>query len=239
MERKKTIIRLINYTWNEVQEFTATVPSADREKESLPDDWSAKDHLAHLAHWQIHFNDQLSRKIKSDDPITDLDKENLRIYNLHKNKSWQEVMDMVDDACQGFTRHVKAMSEDDLNSVEIITAISNRPLWRTIMGNTIVHALSHLSMLYSGAGDTDKAVSIQERILDDMQSLDESPRWRGTNIYNLACAYALADKKEKAMYYLKESLSINPELSSWASQDPDLETLRGLPEYRQLFPPTE
>ncbi len=236
MDRKKTIIRLINYSWNELQEYIASIPPEDRQSESTPDNWSAKDHLAHLAHWQIHFNDQLSRKAKSDVQVTDLDKENLRIYNLHKNKSWDDVMSMVDDACQGFTKHLKAMSEDDLNSTEIIQAISNRPLWRTIIGQTIVHILSHLSMLYGKKGELDKSISMQERILEDLQSLDESSKWRAMNIYNIACAYALAGDADNAVRLVGESLKLNPELVGWAQEDPDLAILKGRPDFVSMFP---
>lgn len=236
MDRKKTIIRLINYSWNELQEYIASIPPQIRESESTPENWSAKDHLAHLAHWQIHFNNQLSRKAKPDVQVTDLDKENLRVYNLHKDKTWQEVMNMVDEACQGFTKHLKAMSEDDLNSTEIIRAISNRPLWRTIMGQTLVHILSHLSMLYGKKGDLEKSVSMQERILEDLLSLDDSPKWRAMNIYNVACAYALAGDSVNAIRLVKESLELNQELAGWAQEDPDLASLKSDTEFMSMFP---
>jgi hypothetical protein len=236
MDRKKTIIRLINYSWNELQDYIASIPPEERDLVSAPDSWSVKDHLAHLAHWQVHFNNQLSRKIKSDVQVTDLDKENLRIYNLYKNKSWPDVVSLVDDACQGFTKHLKALSEDDLNSTEIIRSISNRPLWRTIIGQTIVHVLSHLSMLYGSQGKLEKSVRMQECILEDLQSLDDSPKWQAMNIYNIACAYALAGDSRNAIRLVRESLDLNQELTGWAQEDPDLASLKDKPEFLNLFP---
>lgn len=236
MDRKKTITRLINYSWNELQAYIASIPPEERDLVSAPDSWSAKDHLAHLAHWQVHFNNQLSRKAKPDVQVTDLDKENLRIYNLYKNKSWQDVVNLVDDASQGFTKHLKALSEDDLNSTEIIRSISNRPLWRTIIGQTIVHVLSHLSMLYGSQGKLEKSVLMQECILEDLQSLDDSPKWQAMNIYNIACAYALAGDSGNAIRLVRVSLELNPELTGWAQEDPDLVNLKNDPDFMSIFP---
>jgi tetratricopeptide (TPR) repeat protein len=48
-----------------------------------------------------------------------------------------------------------------------------------------------------------------------------------TPCYNLACAYALNNEPEKAMFYLEKAIGINKEVKAWAKNDPDLKNLRG------------
>jgi tetratricopeptide (TPR) repeat protein len=141
----------------------------------------------------------------------------------------------LDDTFQDFSRDLRLLSEEDLQSTTLLPSISNRALWQAIIGNGIVHPLSHLGMVYSERGDRHKTVEIEETILEDLQSLDESSRWRSTNIYNLACAYSLAGFHEKAIEQLKEALQLNPELTEWSTHDPDLAPLRELADYKKLY----
>jgi tetratricopeptide (TPR) repeat protein len=97
------------------------------------------------------------------------------------------------------------------------------------------HPISHFCQLYVEAGKPEKALEIQEKIVDDLQSMDDSPKWRGTNIYNLACIYAIAGKPEKAIDHLKEALRLRTDLTDWSQHDPDFANFRELDDYKMLY----
>lgn len=53
--------------------------------------------------------------------------------------------------------------------------------------------------------------------------------------YNAACFYANIGDKQRALQSLKEAFAVGYEFYEWAKRDPDLETLRGDPEYIELM----
>ena len=53
--------------------------------------------------------------------------------------------------------------------------------------------------------------------------------------YNLACHYALAGEKERAIAGLGAALASNPGLAEWSQQDPDLASIRDEPGYLALY----
>lgn len=236
MDRKKQIIRLINYTQTCMKEFANQIPDEQRKSTGQPDHWTAKDHLAHIAHWKSIFNHRLQKRDKLDKPVTDIDKENARVFEINKNKSWDDVIKMMDTADQDMCHQIRLISEEELNSTTIMPGLQERPLWRALVSDGCTHALSHLGQLYIEAGQPEKSLEMLEKIMEDLQSLDESHKWQGTIIYNLACGYATAGKSEKAIELLKESLQLNPELIGWSTHDPDFNSVREMEEYKNLYP---
>jgi tetratricopeptide (TPR) repeat protein len=237
MERKKQILRLISYTQACLLEFSGQVPEDQRTAVGLVDHWTAKDHLAHIAHWKCVFNHRLQKREKAEKPVIDIDKENAKIFEHYKVKSWEDVIKLLEEADKDFTHQVRLVSEEDLNSTTILPHIQQRPLWQDMVGNGCTHALSHLGMIYVETGHPEKAIDIQNKIMEDLQSLDDSPKWRGTNIYNLACFYGVAGKCEEAVRLLKEALGLNPGLLEWSRHDPDFNAIRGQKEYEELYIP--
>ncbi len=53
--------------------------------------------------------------------------------------------------------------------------------------------------------------------------------------YNLACSLALCKKRPAALQSLRKAVSLGYRDVDWMLQDPDLETLKGDPEFRQLL----
>lgn len=53
--------------------------------------------------------------------------------------------------------------------------------------------------------------------------------------YNLACLNAITGDAKKAMAYLQKAASLDPTVRDWAQRDADLETLRQLPEFKELI----
>ena len=53
--------------------------------------------------------------------------------------------------------------------------------------------------------------------------------------YNLACLFTVNGDQEKALRYLRKAVSMHPQVKEWAGKDPDLENLRSLPAFGDLF----
>lgn len=62
---------------------------------------------------------------------------------------------------------------------------------------------------------------------------------RASTLFNLACYQALLNKDVKEILpNLQEAIRLKPELRENLKTDPDLESLRALPEVQQLINPT-
>ena len=53
-------------------------------------------------------------------------------------------------------------------------------------------------------------------------------------LYNLACAAARSGRPEEALGYLDQAHKLEPEVADWASDDEDLKSLRGHPEFAKI-----
>jgi hypothetical protein len=64
--------------------------------------------------------------------------------------------------------------------------------------------------------------------------VDESPRWQGLYLYNLACYYAIPGDRDKALASLERAFTLRNELIEWSKSDTRLASLHGDPDYRNL-----
>ncbi len=52
--------------------------------------------------------------------------------------------------------------------------------------------------------------------------------------YNLACVSVARGQSEQGLRYLKKAVSMDPAVRVWAKKDPDLDVLRGNPEFKKI-----
>lgn len=57
-----------------------------------------------------------------------------------------------------------------------------------------------------------------------------------TVLYNAACVFTSLDRLDEAMAALKKAWEAGFRESDWARRDPDLQALRGHPEFERLYP---
>ncbi len=234
MERKKQLIRLTNYTLDMIHELLAQYSADELEKTGSENKWSVKDHMGHLVYWQEDFNKKLIKRDKSQKEVADIDKENARIWLLFGQKPWKTVNAKLENAYSEICQYLRLLSEDDLNSPDILHSRQNRALWNEILGAACIHPITHISQLYNEKGNRQKSVDLLEKIMDDLQSMDSSPTWQGTNIYNLACMHALGGNTDKALNLIKEAFELNPGLKDWSQKDTDLVSLHDKEAFLQL-----
>ena len=237
MERKKQLIRLTNYSHEILQELIVSTPVEELVKFGQVDQWSFKDHMAHLAHWLDRFNHRLIKRDKNYKEIVDYEKENSRIWQLTHDIEWQVIHNNLEKSYMEVTQYLRSLSEEDLMATDMLYPPDKRPLWDAILSNTCAHTITHVGLIYNERGNFQKSVGLLEKIMDDLQEFDPSPKWRGTNIYNLACLNALAGNQTNALELLRESFSFNPALVEWAPKDPDLASLWEDPAFIEMTHP--
>jgi hypothetical protein len=216
------------------------LPDAERDRTGTFDDWSIKDNLAHNAEWANRHRAELEAVERGQPwPAEDLDddeedQENLLIFEMHRDKSWNEVRAMLRDAYAGTQTYLDRVSEDTL--LMPIPVNPDRPSWRFLAGNHVLHPMIHI-WEYLKLNDHAELVpelfgeSFAERLL----AVSDDRHWHGTTLYNLACIYALAGKKAQAIEQLGRALAMEPSLTEWSQQDSDLESLRGEPAFQALY----
>lgn len=233
MDRKSTLIKLIDKAYETEQEFIKNLSEAQRLQPGSSDNWSAKDLIAHNAAWKQRHTEnvmaiQQGREAKR---VEDYDHENKNLYLEHKNKTWEEVLSYAESAQRKLTNLVSNLPTETLEKFGYFHWQEDRPLWRTIYGYGYSHPLVHLAEHYRNRGERLKAADLIKQLADAMQSLDASLVWQGGINYNLACYHALAGQLEEAIEELSKALQLNPEFKDWVNQDQDLEALRDHPKY--------
>jgi Flp pilus assembly protein TadD len=73
-------------------------------------------------------------------------------------------------------------------------------------------------------------------IAEGAAAVDLSPN-DSVMLYNGACLYARLGEKQKAIATLREAIAAGVTNFSWMAHDPDLDSLRGEPDFVALFQP--
>jgi hypothetical protein len=237
MSRKKALIALLERGRQEEHRVWDQLSEAAKEAPGTADAWEVKDIVAHIAEWKerdARRLDSAKRGLTPED-AREIDAANAEIFEAHRHKSWTEVMDFEARAFEHLVASVDAFTEDVLFDETAFPWANGRSLaWITVFAG-YHHPHDHISLILFGRGDLAGAEATQLNAVKAMESVDDSPRARGTNLYNLACFYALHGMPEKAVQSLSDSFSLRPDLVDWSRQDTDLDSLRDLPDFQSLF----
>jgi tetratricopeptide (TPR) repeat protein len=237
MPLKIKLIELVRRAAEEEQVFVSKLTDEERTVPSTPERWSAKDLMAHVATWKEWEAHNLELVARGEIPprVDDFDQVNAETFERNRHRPWSEVLVLSQRAQGSLVERLNALSEADLMSAENFPWQEGRPLWRLIVGNCYTHPISHLAQYYVEHGRVAYASQIQTEAADLLAQLDDSPSWQGIVRYNLACHYAVVGEGEKAISGLSQALRLNPELTEWSKQDPDLASIRREPAYQALY----
>lgn len=89
-----------------------------------------------------------------------------------------------------------------------------------------------LAYLYALKGDVKKLEEIIPFILEKKSKIE---KFGCTNLYNLACLYAIINNKEKALEYVEKSIQNGYDELNWIQADFDMKNIRDLPEFITLI----
>jgi len=238
MKVREKLVEILERTREEEERFIAGLSDEERAAVGTPETWAVKDTIAHLAEWKLRAGQRLAAARQDETPATfdgDIDDLNAAIFERYRDQSWDEVVRALERAHQDMVAHIEALSEEDLVDAERFPWQEGRPLWRTAAGNGCIHPALHLVDLYLKRGERDHAVEVQEEMTPLLTALDDSATWQGITTYNLACVYALAGAKGRAIDKVGDALRLNPDLIEWSKEDPDLASIREEPGYQALY----
>ncbi|MGB3716649.1 MAG: ClbS/DfsB family four-helix bundle protein [Candidatus Promineifilaceae bacterium] len=238
MEKKgDVLVELVTDSFSEQKRYFASMNDDARSAVSKVDDWSPKDTMAHVAHWDsmmaADLADPENRAPAQNE--ADFNQTNAKIWEQYKESTWDEIEALVDRTQEEMVNSLRRLSEDDLNDPERFEWLNGRPLWRAVAFSNYYHALQHVAVLYAQQGDMAYANQIQEQAAKHQTRLSVSDELRGTVLYNLGCHYAVTGQRDKALINIGQGLKFYPVLSKWATDDPDLATLHDDPEFLSMI----
>jgi len=241
MANKGKLIEVLDYGLGEVRNFVASLSAEQRMEIGAVNRWSAKDALAHFTEWTTRLASDLELAAQPDalhkvpTNYDNIDDANAEIYAQHHGRAWEEILAQMESSFSTVRDCALSATDQELEDRQRIPWREGRPLWRMLVGSAVEHPLLHLGYYHIGNGNLTEAARLQETLASRLLDLDDSPAWRGAQVYNLACIQALSGEKEKALVNLAEALRLAPELIEWSKQDVDLAGLRQLPEYQSLY----
>jgi tetratricopeptide (TPR) repeat protein len=222
---KEQLLAILELGEKSTQAFVDELSEEDRAAVGTFEDWCAKDALAHIAYWKDNRAQRLAALARGEEPPpspSHFEQANRTCFERYCDCSW-----LVDA--------VSALEEDILAKPPPDS--EERPLWQEVVGTGYTHVLIHVAGYYSEHGWPHRAGQLWKEWGERVGPLDDSPEWQGGVLYNLACSFALTGNQDQAVAALRQALELRPSLTSWSKQDPDLSSLHGMAEYRELFAP--
>lgn len=214
-----------------------SLTEVERRADGTFEDWSAKDVLAHITGWRSIFLEGLKARMRGETPPPgeDPDRVNERMYREKSGQSLETIQAEAESVHQELMKQVRSLPEEELVDPDRFEWREGRPLWPALVGNAFTHPLFHMALFLLDRGQPVQALKVQERATETLLSLSQDPGWRGIARYNLACFHALNGQKERAISQLGQALKLNPDLSDWSREDPDLLSLHEEPAYQALY----
>ena len=195
-----------------------------RDRPMRPDDWSPKDHQAHLTAWKARQADRIRSVREGDEfPVDDRedDEINAELQAARAGWTWEAIVAEGDE--------VSARLDAEIQAAGDAVLLESGRLVGGIFGNGPFHAATHFGWLLEANIGLDAAgleafIDAEEKLL---ASTDLPNAVRGTGIYNLACVHALAGRFDRARALLGDAFRLRPDLAEYAREDSDLVALRG------------
>lgn len=234
-EIKKSMRGLIESTQADLHEMIASLSSEERMAKGNLKMWSAKDVITHLNFWGRHFLRQLEKSAKGEKvPLAGdyLNEVNDGVLYEHLEQPLDEALEEFNEIHNELLKVYDGFSAEDLSDAKKYAWLEGRPMSDRVLGNLVWHPQSHIADFYVKRANLDKAITMQEALTE---KLKEFPHWGATAFYNAACFYALNNMPTKAIPCLKTAFAQRPDLMEWSRQDSDLDSLRELADFQELF----
>lgn len=235
-ETKIRVLELIESTQTDLQGLLTSLTPEERNARGNLKRWSFKDMITHLNFWGRHFLQQLEKSAKGEKvPLSGeyLDQVNDGVLFEHIDQPLEEAMKEYDQIHIELMRVYKSLSAEEMSDVKKYDWLEGRPMSDRILGNLVWHPQSHIADFYVKRGQLEKAITLQESLTEKLKYFTT---WGANAVYNVACFYALNGMPAKAIPFLKTAFTQRPDLVEWSKHDSDLDSLRKLADFNNLFP---
>lgn len=236
MDAKNRLLDLLRMAYEEEMNFNATLNDEDRSVSGSSDNWAIKDVIVHNSVWKVIMSERFIASMSGSNPRSydDYDTENEKIYQRHREESWESVAKFQEGAYRQLVEQVELAAEDDLVDADRFAWLKGLSLRKRTFHIGYFHPLWHLALLNIERGESERGFQMMEEVTRTSLTLDESPPWQGQSLYNLACFYALSGEKDKSLENLSQSFTLSPDMIEWSKEDTDLVSLWDEPGYKVL-----
>src|SRR3954452_6895369 len=216
-----SLIEALSTSRDTEREVFATVDPGARDHLGSGDEWSAKDHQAHLGAWRRRQVEKMTAlRTGTPDPglpALDVDSSNVIFHAERSDWSWEQVYADAEVSSDLLMGEVAAAGDSGLVDSDLLL---------TVMGNDPGHDLEHLMVVPGAVGVEGQVLALA----DALDALIESGGWPSRPAayarYNLACFHALGGRLDAARGLLRRALPEQEELRELAPKDDDLLALR-------------
>lgn len=236
MATKKQLQSIITDSIQEFQNLSGELTPQILHQKGTLKNWAVRDDVIHCAVYTQRFADHLAwPRDHAHEDLADYLKFNDEIWEKHQSETWEEALGMWEKACRDVIRGLEPFSDEELGSNRTFTWLGEQAPAEYIPGLIYVHAMFHKQYIYTRNGMIDATLACADKVYQTLESLDSTPAGQGKNLYNKACAYALAGRKSEAIRMVKEALKLAPNLMEWSRQDTDLDCLRETPDFKAIY----
>jgi tetratricopeptide (TPR) repeat protein len=126
--------------------------------------------------------------------------------------------------------------------IDLYAKVGDRPFewyrWKTtteaVLGNSYMHPRVHLYEYLRENGDLETGNALFEQAVEDLSDMPDMPVFKGTVLYNLACARCNQGRLDDAIKLLEEAMPLAPNVRKFAPEDPDMKPLLDDPRFQAL-----
>lgn len=217
-----------------LQAFPQTLTPSERDRIGSLADWSARDILPHVAHWNNHVLTRMDcfRLGVAPEKGEDYNLVNDRVQQACCQKSWETLLAEADETYASLIEQVQAFEPGALEDPARHEWQRNNTLVVSIISTAVFHLEWHLAEYERKHGDPARGAAA---FADFTRQTADIPGWEANAWYNLACVDSMAGLKAPALEALAKALPLSPRLKEWAPQDDDLAALRGDPAFAALM----
>jgi hypothetical protein len=236
-EVAEVVIGLLRRAQAIYDRFVATLTPAEAMTAGAKDKWAAKDVVAHIAYWISVENDRLERSLRGEDVPPEAEGEfqghNERAFEERKDWTWEHVEAELHRAIDQAITLLKQCDVVQLSQPGTFKWTRDLSVGAHVLGVALWHGSTHLAWFNLDKGDGDRALGIMNDLRALYETYDDG-KHRQFVMYDLACLHARLGQPDQALALLPGVFSLHPDLRTWAQKDPDLVTLRDLPDFQAM-----
>jgi uncharacterized damage-inducible protein DinB len=139
------VLKLVRSGRAELEAALARIPEKRIEEPLLDGGWSAKDLMAHVAHWEMAF---LSNLGEPPPPVLNQGSEeatNRAVFEYHRGRGLADVRREFEDVHSRLVERVSQFDDDGLNAQPVVGR--DTVVWQFVAGETWQHYPSHIAQL--------------------------------------------------------------------------------------------
>jgi tetratricopeptide (TPR) repeat protein len=201
-------------------------------------DWTPKDQIAHNNFWRQDAVWRLTAALEGGAPPDTADDQawNDRIFFEQRETPWEKLVAETERIYAESAALIRRLTPDDIAERDRYPWQGGESVESLIIVNWYDHPAEHWTEVYLAREEIDFALELRQAVATTLRDLfPHYPRMYSHMLYKLAAYAARGGRPEQAMDALREALTVNPSFVESMRQDPDLDSLRALPEFQALL----